>query len=175
MDGAVLHLLRRPAHEGHLPRFRPHRLGRTPAIRLLSAPSGEWNHASRGSAPLICAGRGWVRNHGAPRAATPQRWHTCPSCELSLHPDHNAAIGVPKKGGSTALGETGEVFPPKNPERHHPSAWECQVFTDIPHVRMAGPPSTLSSPGHVVRAFLPSLPSVPCRQFRTGAERRHHW
>jgi putative transposase len=47
-----------------------------------------------------------------------ERWHSCPYCELSLHRDHNAAIGVLKKGGGTALGETGDVFPPKNPEPH---------------------------------------------------------
>jgi putative transposase len=46
------------------------------------------------------------------------RWHSCPYCELSLHRDHNAAICVLKKGGGTALGETGDVFPPKNPEPH---------------------------------------------------------
>jgi putative transposase len=46
------------------------------------------------------------------------RWHACPYCRLSLHRDHNAALCVLKKGGGTALGETGEVFPPKNPEPH---------------------------------------------------------
>jgi putative transposase len=46
------------------------------------------------------------------------RWHSCPYCGLELHRDHNAARVILKNGGGTAIGETGDVFPPKNREPH---------------------------------------------------------
>jgi putative transposase len=33
-----------------------------------------------------------------------ERWHSCPSCELSLHRDQNAALRVRQVGGGTAVG-----------------------------------------------------------------------
>lgn len=55
-----------------------------------------------------------------------QRWHSCPRCGLACHRDHNAALGILKKGGGTAIGEAIASVRPqtREPDRRQPG--ECQ-------------------------------------------------